>query len=109
MPLFLKFLLAHILGDFVFQREKCVKKKEEKKVKSVKLYSHIGVHVVLLLFLLQFNGKKYQFGFLLIFTPHYSIDLQELYIQKKTYKTNLVFYRSNTAYINIALSKRSIC
>ena len=32
MILFLKFLLAHILGDFVFQSEKWVKDKEEKKV-----------------------------------------------------------------------------
>ena len=86
MLLFLKFLLAHILGDFVFQPEKCVKKKRRKKL-----------------------SWKYSFGFLLIFTPHYSIDLQELYIQNKTYKTNLVFYRSNTAYINSALSKRFIC
>jgi hypothetical protein len=81
MILFLKFLLAHILGDFVFQPEKCVKNKEEKKIKSVKLYSNIGVHVVLLLFFLKFNLEKYLAGFLLIVTSHYSIDLQELYIQ----------------------------
>jgi hypothetical protein len=31
MILFLKFLLAHILGDFVFQPEKWAKDKEEKK------------------------------------------------------------------------------
>ena len=59
MILFLKFLLAHILGDFVFPPEKWAKDKEEKKLKSVKLYSNIGVHVVLLLFLLQFNEQKY--------------------------------------------------
>ena len=34
MLIFLKFLLAHILGDFVFQSEKWVKDKEEKKIKS---------------------------------------------------------------------------
>jgi hypothetical protein len=59
MILFLKFLLAHILGDFVFQPEKWTKDKEEKKLKSVKLYFHIGLRVVLLLFLLQFNEQKY--------------------------------------------------
>jgi len=37
MLLFLKFLLAHILGDFVFQPEKWVKDKEEKKSKIGKI------------------------------------------------------------------------
>ena len=31
MLLFLKFLLAHILGDFVFQPEKWVKTKKKRK------------------------------------------------------------------------------
>jgi hypothetical protein len=49
MFLFLKLLLAHILGDFIFQSEKWVKDKEEKKIKSLKLYFHIGIHAILLL------------------------------------------------------------
>jgi hypothetical protein len=90
MILFLKFLLAHILGDFVFQPEKWVKDKEEKKVKSLKLYLHIGVHAVLMFFLLQFNLPAYWLGFLLIITSHYSIDLLKLYLQKK--KTKRIWF-----------------
>jgi len=83
MILFLKFLLAHILGDFVFQPEKWVKNKEEKKIKSVKLYFHIGVHALFLLLILQFNLKEYWLAFLLIICSHYIIDLLKLYLQKK--------------------------
>ena len=63
MLLFLKILLTHILGDFVFQPEKWVKNKEKKKVKSLELYFHIGVHASLLLLILQFNLKEYWLAF----------------------------------------------
>ncbi|MCL7763872.1 DUF3307 domain-containing protein [Polaribacter sp. Z014] len=86
MLLFLKFLLAHILGDFVFQPEKWVKNKEEKKVKSVKLYYHIALHALFLVLILQFNFKKYWLAFLLIICSHYLIDLLKLYLQKKNTK-----------------------
>ena len=86
MLLFLKLLLAHILGDFVLQPEKWVKDKEEKKVKSVKLYVHIGIHAVLLLFVLQFDVQEFWLGVLLIIISHYVIDLLKLYLQKKTTK-----------------------
>ena len=81
MLLFLKLLLAHILGDFVFQPEKWVKSKEEKKVKSIKLYFHIGVHALLLLLILQFNLKEYWLGLLFIIISHYLIDVLKLYLQ----------------------------
>tara|TARA_R110002126_G_scaffold87465_4_gene210494 strand:+ start:8074 stop:8793 length:720 start_codon:yes stop_codon:yes gene_type:complete len=90
MLLFLKFLLAHILGDFVFQPEKWVKDKEEKKVKSVKLYFHIGIHAILLLLILQFNLQEYWLGFLLIIIFHYAIDLLKLYLQTK--KTKRIWF-----------------
>lgn len=86
MFLFLQFFLAHILGDFVFQSKKWVVDKEKKKVKSLKLYFHIAVHAVLLLFTLQFNLQKYWLGFLLIVVSHYGIDLLKLYLQKKKTK-----------------------
>ncbi|WP_158837655.1 DUF3307 domain-containing protein [Polaribacter sp. L3A8] len=90
MFLFLKFLLAHILGDFVFQPEKWVKNKEEKKVKSVKLYYHIGIHALLLLLVLLFNLQEYWLGFLLIVVSHYLIDVLKLYLQKK--KTKRIWF-----------------
>ncbi|MEO9569918.1 MAG: DUF3307 domain-containing protein [Polaribacter sp.] len=90
MLLFLKILLAHILGDFVFQSEKWVKNKEKKKIKSLKLYFHIGVHAILLLFVLQFNITEYWLGFLLIITSHYIIDILKLYLQEK--KTKRIWF-----------------
>lgn len=86
MILFLKFLLAHILGDFVFQPEKWVKNKEEKKIKSSKLYYHIGLHAIFLAIILQFNLKEYWLGFFLIIVSHYLIDILKLYFQKKKTK-----------------------
>ncbi|MCI2228076.1 DUF3307 domain-containing protein [Polaribacter sp. MSW13] len=90
MLIFLKFLLAHILGDFVFQPENWVKDKEKKKVKSLKLYFHIGVHALLLLLVLKFNLKEYWLGFLLIISSHYIIDILKLYLQKK--KTTRIWF-----------------
>ncbi len=90
MLLFLKLLLAHILGDFVFQSEKWVRDKEDKKAKSSKLYVHIGIHTILLLLVFQFNLQEYWLGFLLIIVSHYSIDLLKLYLQKK--KTKRIWF-----------------
>ena len=90
MLLFLKLLLTHILGDFVFQPEKWVKDKEEKKVKSVKLYFHIGIHAILLLLVLQLKLQEYWLAFLLVIISHYGIDLLKLYLQKK--KTKRIWF-----------------
>jgi len=90
MLIFLKLLLAHILGDFVFQSEKWVANKEEKKIGSSKLYFHISIHSLLLLIVLQFNAQKYWLGFLLIIISHYLIDLLKLYLQQE--KTKRIWF-----------------
>ena len=102
MFLFLKFLLAHILGDFVFQPEKWVKDKEENKVKSIKLYFHIGIHTILLLGVLQFNLQEYWSGFLLIIISHYIVDVLKLYLQKKKTKRTW-FFIDQITHISILL------
>ena len=91
MFLFLKFLLAHILGDFIFQSEKWLKDKEEKKIKSLKLYFHICIHALLLFSLLQFNLQEYWLGFLIIILSHFIFDVTKLYLQKKKTKRNWFF------------------
>ncbi|CAM1364249.1 conserved membrane protein of unknown function [Tenacibaculum soleae] len=90
MILFLKFLIAHFLGDFIFQSEKWVKNKEKKKIKSKKLYLHISIHLLLLLLVLVFNFK-YTLGILFIVVTHYGIDLGKLYLQNKKNKRWLFF------------------
>jgi hypothetical protein len=47
MILIIKLLLAHLIGDFLFQPESWVKAKEEKKLRAWQLYPHSVIHGVL--------------------------------------------------------------
>lgn len=78
----LKLILAHILGDFVFQPDSWVKDKKKRKHKSPKLYWHLGVHTLALLLALQFDFH-YWFGILLITVSHFVIDLGKLHAHEK--------------------------
>lgn len=91
MLLFLKFLLAHILGDFVFQSEKWIHDKEVNKIKSTKLYLHIGVHAVLLVIILEFNLQDYWLAFGIIIISHYIFDVLKLTFQNKKTKRRWFF------------------
>tara|TARA_R110001583_G_scaffold78855_2_gene213511 strand:+ start:1767 stop:2489 length:723 start_codon:yes stop_codon:yes gene_type:complete len=77
----LKLVLAHLLGDFVFQPKKWVKNKEKKKYKSPFLYWHILVHGVVLILVLNFE-VKYWLGIIIILVSHYIIDLIKLNLLK---------------------------
>lgn len=88
MELILKLLLAHVIGDFLFQPDKWVKDKEKNKIKSPFLYLHILVHSISLLILLQFN-LKYWIGFLIIISSHYIIDLAKINLLGRVDKTFL--------------------
>ncbi|MGB0879831.1 MAG: DUF3307 domain-containing protein [Polaribacter sp.] len=90
MILFLKLLLAHLLGDFVFQPENWVNDKEKNKIKSSKLYIHILIHSILLMIILGFDFKNYWIGFLIIVSSHYIIDVSKIYFQKK--KTKRIWF-----------------
>ena len=90
MFLFLKLLLAHLLGDFVFQPFSWVKDKEEKKIRSPKLYLHIAIHAFLVVFFLQFNLKEYWLGYIIITLSHYIFDHIKLSYQKK--KTKRIWF-----------------
>ncbi|MFD0991725.1 DUF3307 domain-containing protein [Tenacibaculum geojense] len=85
MFLFTQILLAHLLGDFVFQPTKWVTNKEKHKIKSKKLYLHIGVHALLLLVTLGFN-TKYWGAYIILIITHFVIDVCKIYIQKKKNK-----------------------
>ena len=71
--LLIKLLLAHCIGDFVFQPEKWVKHKEKHKFKSGYLYLHVFIHIVLLLIILGFE-KKYLSAIAFISITHFLID-----------------------------------
>ncbi len=79
--LFIKLLLAHLLGDFLLQPDAWVASKEKKKIKSGKFYLHLAVHTGLsLLFLAHW---RYWYVILLVVLSHGFIDLLKLYLQKK--------------------------
>jgi len=85
----LKFLLAHVIGDFVLQPYKWVKDKEIKKHKSKYVYLHVLIHVVVLVIVLGFD-----FGFwpyiLLIGITHLIIDIGKLNL--RTPKNNISIF-----------------
>ena len=77
MILFIKLLLAHLIGDFLLQPLKWVLHKEANKVASKFLYLHILIHFgVTMLLLWDFN---YWWMAMIIAFSHYLIDLGKLY------------------------------
>ncbi|GAB1856562.1 DUF3307 domain-containing protein [Flavobacteriaceae bacterium MHTCC 0001] len=52
MMILTKLLLAHLLGDFFLQPKGWVKEKEEKKLRSFKLYAHVIIHTIIIALLL---------------------------------------------------------
>ncbi|MBE8723608.1 DUF3307 domain-containing protein [Flavobacterium hungaricum] len=84
MILFVKLLLAHLLGDFIWQPNSWVIDKEIKKHKSIYLYLHILLHGVLSAVLAgEIRFIPYA---ILIAVSHGIIDLIKLNFQKKSTK-----------------------
>ncbi|MRX67465.1 Protein of unknown function [Flavobacterium resistens] len=86
MILFIKLLLAHLLGDFIWQPNSWVADKEIKKHKSIYLYVHILLHGILAAILAgEISFIPYA---ILIAVTHGIIDLIKLNFQKnKTKRT----------------------
>lgn len=88
MILFVKILLAHLIGDFILQPTKWVNDKEEKKEKSIYLYLHTLLHLALvLLFVAQ---KDFTIYAIVLAVSHGIIDLIKLKFQKK--KTKRIWF-----------------
>jgi uncharacterized membrane protein YidH (DUF202 family) len=84
MILFIKLLLAHLLGDFIWQPNSWVADKEAKKHKSFYLYLHIFLHGILAAILVgEIQFIPYA---ILIAVTHGIIDLIKLNFQKKKTK-----------------------
>ncbi len=99
MTLLLKFFLAHILGDFVFQPAKWVADKQLNKVASRYLYFHVLVHAVALVVVLQFDWT-YSIGVLSLVASHLLIDLAKVYLTEKI-KTRVWFFLDQLAHIMV--------
>lgn len=77
MILFIKILLAHLLGDFLLQPTRWIIHKEAHKVTSRYLYLHILIHFLLILIIL-WDYNYWQIA-LIIAGSHFFIDLGKLY------------------------------
>jgi len=100
----LKLLLAHVLGDFVFQPDRWVKGKTEKKHKSKYLYLHIAIHALMLLLLLKFDFFYWK-AFLTVISSHLIIDITKTHLYGRVNK-KVLFWLDQLAhgiFIGLAL------
>jgi hypothetical protein len=89
MILLIKLILAHLLGDFLFQPKSWVKAKESKKLKAYQLYLHLFLHGALV-FLLVADSNFWPYVLIIMFS-HGIIDVIKLYAQKKKTKRHWFF------------------
>lgn len=101
MIIFLKLILAHMIGDFLLQPISWVRHKEKYKLRSVKLYLHILIHGALLLLLL-WNWQYWPLALLLAMV-HGLIDVGKLYFQNKNNKTKWFVFDQALHILCIAL------
>ncbi len=102
ITLFLKLLLVHLLGDFVFQPTSWVTDKKKHKNRSPYLYMHLAVHAVLLAIVLQLD-TQYWLGALCILISHYLVDWAKLELQGK-WKEGYLFFADQAVHIAVLLT-----
>jgi hypothetical protein len=85
MLIFIKLLLAHLIGDFVLQPYRWVEQKERKKYASIHLYYHCAVHTALV-WIVLWDSNPWIVG-LAIALVHWAIDLSKIYFQTPSTKT----------------------
>lgn len=80
MSLFIKLLLAHLLGDFMFQPDSWVREKELKKSRSPKLYLHGVIHFLLIMVFVW--DWSFTMAALAMAASHVIIDAAKLHFQR---------------------------
>ena len=99
--IFLPLILAHLLGDFVFQPNAWVKDKEQKKLASPYLYIHVCLHTILsFVFLWNLN---YWWIALVVGVTHFVIDAAKLQFQKPKNK-RLWFFIDQLLHIAVIIA-----
>ncbi len=99
IALFIKFILAHIIGDFALQPKKWVDHKELHKHRSKFLYWHILVHLGALILVLQADFS-YWLGILIIIVSHYFIDVVKLHL-KSSFNARVLFGFDQLAHLAV--------
>ena len=108
ITLFITFLLAHILGDFVLQPNSWVAHKQRYKIKSIYLYLHIVLHFLLLCLVTRFN-TAYIPIIIFIAAMHGGIDSLKLYAQNKRTAKNWFFIDQFLHLLVLFLSVQYMC
>ncbi|HOX82039.1 MAG TPA: DUF3307 domain-containing protein [Chryseolinea sp.] len=96
MIVFIKLILAHLLGDFFLQPTSWVKAKEKKKLGAYQLYLHVLLHGVLIM-LLIWDWAFLPWAATIAFV-HFIIDALKLILQKKENRT-IYFMADQTLHI----------
>ncbi|MGJ3235973.1 DUF3307 domain-containing protein [Marivirga sp.] len=98
----LKTLIAHVLGDFVFQSDQWIKDKQLNKAKSKFLYFHIAIHCIILLLLFKFN-IEFWLAFIVIPMSHYVIDLIKIHLEERI-NSRYLFSLDQLAHLSVMLA-----
>ena len=83
MLILLRWLAAHLIGDFVLQRTKLVQQKKDRKAASWFLYLHCLIHAALVY--LVSPDKSLWMVPLIVFVSHYCIDLWKVYQKESAF------------------------
>lgn len=88
--LFIKLLLAHLIGDFLLQPIRWVIHKEANKITSKYLYLHVLLHAALMMLLLW--DLSYWKIVVAITLSHYFLDLAKLYMNPLFKRRTIPFF-----------------
>ncbi|MGN0003543.1 MAG: DUF3307 domain-containing protein [Sphingobacterium composti] len=89
LVVFLKFLLAHILGDFVFQTKSMVDKRKEN---VGYLLLHVGIHAILLGLFFYNQLQEFWIPIACITLSHLAIDSLKIGLESKYPTKPLLFF-----------------
>ncbi|MFV0592445.1 MAG: DUF3307 domain-containing protein [Draconibacterium sp.] len=101
MVILIKLILAHLLGDFIFQSDRWVAAKEQKKLRSWQLYVHVLIHFALI-YVLVWQSTFVKWAALLALA-HFITDVLKLYIQRTSTKRAWFFADQIIHFLTILL------
>ena len=90
MLIFIKFILGHLIGDFILQPIKWVIHKESNKIRSKYLYLHVLLHFALYMLLL-WDLSLWKLA-LIITIGHFIIDVLKLYTNSFFKNKSILFF-----------------
>lgn len=99
IALTVKFLIAHVIGDFVLQPDSWVTAKKNYTYKSKYFYLHGLVHLIALFVLLEFNWTYWP-SIMLIVISHLIIDLIKINLDKKI-NSRLLFILDQVLHLTV--------